>query len=271
MRLLLIAFKNSHGAIRLQEEVSKAGVDLVLYDPHELPGVFLEIDPADFDVLYIRQFYTEDRAVTEILDLAKRFKAGGKRVIDSVLAEDDYAKSNKFQNLEILSNANFPVPQSVRLSDIDQLQYPLVIKWQYGFGGKHIYYIEEKNQLDIVTKEFPENELFAQEFIPAKYEYKVYCIGYKSLPFILQYKINPITRVSDLDVVKIIPKDELPYLVGIAERASRILGREISKVDVLETERGLVVLEVNRCPGGKVYEEATGQEYFKALLDYLSH
>lgn len=269
MRLLLIAFKNSHGAIRIQEEASKVGIDLVLHDPNEPADIFTKINPADFDVLYVRHFYTQEKVVPEILDVAKRFQAAHKRVIDQCVAGDDYLLYNKYYNLEILSKAGLPVPASVRLPHIDQLTYPVVVKWQYGFGGKQIYYIEQKNQIDVVIKQFPEKELFAQEFIPAQYEYKVYCIGYKSVPFILQYKINPTTRVSDLDVVKVIPKEELPYLVDIAERASKILGREVSKVDVLETEKGLTILEVNRCPGAKVYEEATDGGYFKVILDYL--
>lgn len=270
MRLLLIAFKNSHGAIRLQEEAVRAGVDLILRDPNESSDAFIKINPADFDVLYVRHFYTQEKAVPEILDLATRFQAAHKRVIDQRLVDDDYLLYNKYYNLEILSKAGLPVPASVRLPDIDQFSYPVVVKWHHGFGGKHIYYIEEKKQLTEVVNKFPTNELFAQEFIPARYEYKVYCIGYKSLPFILQYKINPTTRVSDLDIVKVIPKEDLPYLADIAEQASKILGREISKVDVLETEKGLIILEVNRCPGGKVYEEVVKDDYFRRVLKYFA-
>ena len=56
----------------------------------------------------------------------------------------------------------------------------------------------------------------------------------------------------------------------IAEKASKVLGRELSKIDILEDYMGkLYILEVNRFPGLKSFEELTGFNVAGEFVKYL--
>ncbi len=56
-----------------------------------------------------------------------------------------------------------------------------------------------------------------------------------------------------------------------AERAARVTGLQIAGVDMLRSNRGPLVLEVNASPGLEGIEQATGIDVAGAILDSLEH
>lgn len=64
--------------------------------------------------------------------------------------------------------------------------------------------------------------------------------------------------------------DTIQKVVALAERAARVLGRELAKVDILEDQRGnLFVLEVNRWPGFQNFEKLSGYNVAWEFVSYL--
>jgi len=55
----------------------------------------------------------------------------------------------------------------------------------------------------------------------------------------------------------------------MALRACRILGLEVAGVDVMESRRGPVIIEVNSSPGFEGIERATGLNIAGAVLRYV--
>jgi glutathione synthase/RimK-type ligase-like ATP-grasp enzyme len=173
----------------------------------------------------------------------------------------------------------------------DTRAYPYILKWVYGFGGQHVYLVRTKEDYNRVVQKYPLEELLVQEFIEAQYEYKVMTVGYTSLPVVLKIKTSgssfrpdfknytvchpELDSGSSMNDRTILDSsfrwnDTTQKVVALAERAARVLGRELAKVDILEDQRGnLFVLEVNRWPGFQNFEKLTGYNVAGEFVRYL--
>ena len=80
-----------------------------------------------------------------------------------------------------------------------QMDFPLILKWQYGFGSHHVFLVADSNRLEEIVSLYPKDELIVQEYVEADCEYKIITVGYKSLPLITKYTIHATQKVSDLD------------------------------------------------------------------------
>ena len=59
-------------------------------------------------------------------------------------------------------------------------------------------------------------------------------------------------------------------MIALAERAARVLGRELAKVDIIQDAEGeLFILEVNRWPGFQNFEKLTGYNVAGEFVGYL--
>ncbi len=60
-----------------------------------------------------------------------------------------------------------------------------------------------------------------------------------------------------------------PALSNLARRATETLGLEVAGVDILESSRGPLVIEVNASPGLAGFEEATGVDVAARFLQHV--
>lgn len=272
MKILLISPKYVYATRRLIDEAAKIGMELEVLDVLELAERKFQIDLNNYDALYIRQAYPYFQ---QIVRLAQDFKKFGKRVIDGNIAEGDLGLG-KMQTYTTLKRAGLPLPRTWRLSKKERKGniFPCIIKWDYGFKGREVFLVKSQSQLARIEGKFPKAELLVQEFVPADYEYKVITVGYKSLPEVLRFAMSPKTFRPDFTNYEIIhqPSPDLSAkrAVALAEKSARLLKRELAKVDLLEKDGKFYVLEVNRWPGLKSFEELTHYNVAGNFLAYLS-
>jgi glutathione synthase/RimK-type ligase-like ATP-grasp enzyme len=273
--ILLISPKQVYATKRFIEEAKKLKVALKAFDAKDLAKKGFKIDITKYRSLFIRQGWPY---VKEIISLAKRFQAAGKKVVDTSITTGSLGR-DKWADYQKLKAAGLPMPKtkSLILNPLS-LTYPWVLKWNYGFKGRGVFLIENKNQLQPVLKKYPKEELLMQEFIPAEYEYKIITVGYKSLPVILRFKIDEKTKRPDFNTACSVPIYRLSKrpingratnIIEIAEKASKVLRRELAKVDILEAQGKFYILEVNRWPGLQSFEELTEYNAAQDFLKYL--
>jgi len=56
-----------------------------------------------------------------------------------------------------------------------------------------------------------------------------------------------------------------------AVRAAEVLGLNVAGVDLLRSNRGPVVVEVNSSPGIEGMEQASGRDVASAMIEFLEH
>lgn len=260
MRLLLISPKPAYATRRLQAEVIKQDIELTLFDIKDLVARDFLIDPADFDAVFIRQAYPEfDR----VINLAKQFTEAGKVVVDHSIAAGDIGLG-KSTALNRLAEQGVIVPKPVT-----ETSFPLVAQWVYGFGGKHTYLVQNKNDLTKVKQLYSSEEIMFQEFIVAEFEYKVLTVGYKALPVIIKLKTNHNKFLPDFKKYEVISPASVPAVVELAEKSAKILKRELAKADILAVGNQYYLLEVNRWPGLRYFETMTEYNIASEFLSYI--
>jgi glutathione synthase/RimK-type ligase-like ATP-grasp enzyme len=312
--ILFISPKTVYFTRRLKQEAQSRGVVLDALDVNDLAKLNFEIDVSKYQALYARFCYPY---FEQIIELAQKFIGAGKKVVDAAIAEGNLGLG-KMADYEKLSRADIPVPKTEKFLQAAQWQYPCIVKWDYGFGGKEVCLVKNPADLHRATEFLPPEELLLQEFIPAEYEYKVVTVGYKSLPVVLRFAVDQNNWRPDFgktDVIyapttpsrqgrdtpprqggeaprssaisgqvrslsslseeesppqagEVVGADKVQKIVQIAEQSSRLLKRELAKVDILESNGKFYVLEVNRCPGLKSFEELTG---YNAVADFLKY
>jgi glutathione synthase/RimK-type ligase-like ATP-grasp enzyme len=239
-----------------------------------------KIDLKKYDVLYVRSPYLKGspKYFPQIVKLAKEFKKAGKKVVDANIAKGKLGQG-KWVDYQALKKAGLSIPKTSVLSKKTiPKAWPFILKWIYGFKGRNVFLIQNQKQFDQAFEKYPKGELLVQEFIKAEYEYKVMTVGYKALPIILRFKIDKSGFRVDFKSACSVPiygpsgKPINRHATGIAklaERASKTLGRELAKVDILEAKGKLCILEVNRFPGLDSFEELTKYNVTREFLKYL--
>jgi glutathione synthase/RimK-type ligase-like ATP-grasp enzyme len=277
MRILAISSKETYAARRLLAEALVSNCNFVVMPIGELASRQFEVDPEEFDVLYVRNPY-QDRSgkyLSGVVDLAKKFKNAGKKVVDAVIA-NGMLGGGKWDDYEALLSNGLPIPKTEMYNEQSQIlkQERFILKWIYGFKGKNVYLAKKG---DRILSQHPYSELMLQEYVDAEFEYKVMTVGFKALPVILKFAINPKTKrpdfekyqVMDLSVTKW--DETLNEAVRLAELSSKVLGRELAKTDILERRGRLYVLEVNRFPGLDSFERLTKFNVAKEFMLYLQN
>jgi len=287
--ILIISSKIGYVVKRLAQEAKKMKQSIKVFPANQLSGIQIK----DFDVLYIRNPYINGspKYIPHIIRLAKKFKKAGKKVVDANVALGNLGKG-KWEDYKRLMKAGLPIPRTQILSRRTiPKTWPFILKWVYGFKGKNVYLIKNQKHFNEVFGKFPKGELLVQKFIPAQYEYKIITVGYKALPVVLRFAIHPITKRPDFESYKVLQfgppllarrgaggeverlhfnkTKKLLKLITLAQKASKALGRELSKVDILESRGKFYILEVNRFPGLDSFEELTKYNVTKRFLEYL--
>ncbi len=268
---MVISNKNSYASQRLEAEAENSGHQLDILDMESLLDRRFQIDPEPYRVLYIRDPYYRESAryLPEIVKLARDFKAAGKRVVDAAIAEGALGRG-KWEDYQKLTQEGLPIPQTGLLSaEAAAEAFPFILKWNFGLRGRNVFLMRNPEDLLLKSRAHPQSEWLVQEFIRAEFEYKVVTVGYKSLPVVLKFAMNAKINRPDFKHYEVFASDAAAEIVSLAEAAARALGRELAKIDILESSGKFYILEVNRFPGLKSFEQLTKYNAIMGFLAYL--
>ena len=283
--IYIISSKNVYAAERLLREVRSKKHEVRILDINDLLSCDFKFVINQGYVLYVRNPYFNGRAryLPRIIKLAKSFKAQGGRVVDANITRGDLGKG-KWEDYKKLMKVALPITRTWKyesrimnygsaLSTKHLALSIFIIKWIYGMKAKGTFLIKQKSDFKKIPIMIPTKELMAQDYIEADYEYKVITIGYKALPVILRFKFNKKSGRVDFGSHKTLVKNKnnnkYNEITQIAEKASKTLGRELAKVDILEKAGKFYILEVNRFPGLESFEKLTKYNVFGKFLEYL--
>jgi ribosomal protein S6--L-glutamate ligase len=183
-----------------------------------------------------------------------------------------------------LSEKNIPIPRTVSLSESTEINEPLlsellgappyVVKLVQGRKGIGVVRIDSltslRSQLDLLRE--LGQECIIQECVrlPVVRDIRVLVVGGRAVAALTRTVSTPHEFRSNLAAGGKAEKCELtPIITHLAEGAANALGLDVAGVDILESPKGPLVIEVNLSPGLKGFE-ITGQMFaVDAIFEYL--
>ena len=150
---------------------------------------------------------------------------------------------------------------------------PMVIKLLSGTQGKGVVLGETPTSAASIVDAFRglEAHFMVQEFIKEAggTDMRCFVIGGKVVAAMMrkgkegEFRSN-LHRGGSATVVKITPEER-----STAVRAARIMGLNVAGVDLLRSNHGPVVMEVNSSPGLEGIEKATGKDVAGMIIDFV--
>jgi glutathione synthase/RimK-type ligase-like ATP-grasp enzyme len=170
--------------------------------------------------------------------------------------------TNKIYLAELLANNRIPTPLTVivRPDSLDELEatipYPIVLKVPDGAFSRGVFKVENRRELENQTRKlFKESDLLlAQEFTYTEFDWRVGILNRRVL-FVCQYYMSKehwqvVDHANgDQGLHKTFLAEEAPKkVVETALKAASLIGNGFYGVDIKETPKGMLVIEVNDNP-----------------------
>ena len=150
---------------------------------------------------------------------------------------------------------------------------PVVIKLLEGTQGIGVVLAETRKAAESVIEAFMglKANILVQEFVKEAGGSDIRCfvVGNRVVAAMKrqapegEFRSN-LHRGGSASLVKITPKERATAL-----RAARVMGLNVAGVDILRSERGPVVMEVNSSPGLEGIERATGKDVAGLIVEFL--
>lgn len=150
---------------------------------------------------------------------------------------------------------------------------PLIVKVMNSTQGKGVLLAETNKAAESLINAFRdlETDFLVQEFIKEAGGSDIRCfvIGDKVIAAMMrkakegEFRSN-LHRGGTANVVKLTPEER-----ALAVRTSKIMGLDVSGVDIVRSHRGPLVLEVNSSPGLEGIEKATGKDVAGAIIRHI--
>ncbi|SHF73148.1 SSU ribosomal protein S6P modification protein [Salegentibacter echinorum] len=188
---------------------------------------------------------------------------------------------DKLRSLQVLSRAKIGLPKTVFTNysrDVSGLieqagGTPLVIKLLEGTQGVGVVLADTKNAAESVIEAF--NGLQARVIVQ---EYIKEAKGADIRAFVVdghvvgamkrqgkegEFRSN-LHRGGSAEIVELSDEEEIA-----AVKATKAMGLGVAGVDLLQSSRGPLILEVNSSPGLEGIEKATGKDIAKSIIRYI--
>jgi ribosomal protein S6--L-glutamate ligase len=240
------------------------------------PAVLLEGERLRFDAIIPRigasvTFY--GTAVVRQFEMMGLFTANDSQAI---------ARSrDKLRALQLLSRVGVGLPVTGFARDTRDTRgllealggAPLIIKLVEGTQGKGIVLAETDQTAETVIDSFRQlrANILVQEFIREAdgCDIRAFVVGTRVVGAMMrrakdgEFRAN-LHRGGTAEEIKLEPEER-----KMATRAARALGLGVAGVDLLRSNHGPVVLEVNSSPGLEGIEKATGKDIAGEIIRYL--
>jgi ribosomal protein S6--L-glutamate ligase len=276
----------NHSTRSLSEAALTAGHTAEILDPF---GFYLHIGGTgnhityegkpveDFDVIVPRLSRTTARYGEEVV---AHFEWIGTPVINR--AKPIAAARHKFHSLRILAQHGLPVPPSLTVGSTTFLEnavaemgnYPFILKPFYGTHGRGVMLLDTPTSLTSAVDALCDlhQDYVIQPFIAEAdgIDIRILVVGNEAIAAMKrsappgEFRAN-IHKGASGEAVTL--PEEYTHL---AIEATAALELEIAGVDLLETNEGPVVLEVNPSPGFEELESVTGINIADAIIEFAT-
>ncbi len=252
-------------------------VGLVFGNGKTLTYKGVEINPDDYDVLFVRPGFNADPSINA--SIIKQFQLAGFYVINGYIGV--FRAKNKIRTLQMLNHFKIPVPKTLVVEDLKILEqaatefrFPVIIKTIYGTHGRGVFLAESMRSLAPIVEYLISREkgpISLQEYIKeAKgQDLRVFVLGNKVVAAMSRVAKSGEFRANFHKGGSVNVADLSPEEKKIAIRASQVMGLDVSGVDILRTKTGPKIIEVNSNPGLEGISLASGVYVAGKIVDFI--
>jgi ribosomal protein S6--L-glutamate ligase len=190
---------------------------------------------------------------------------------------------DKLRSLQLLSRKGVGMPTTAfahSSKDIDGIIQevggaPLVIKLLEGTQGKGVVLAETKKAAESVIQAFMKlnANILVQEYIKEAGGADIRCLVVGNKVIAAMERQGPpgefrsnLHRGGKAKLVKLTPLER-----RTASKAAKVMGLNVAGVDLLRSEKGPLVMEVNSSPGMQGIESATGKDVAGMIIEFIEN
>ena len=257
----------------LLEELERRGVNIVRIDDRE---IFMDLDKpwTNCDVVL-------ERAINHLRALYVLRILNGWSVPTVNTYEVANTCGDKLLTSTALVNAGVPSPRTVMaftpesaLEAIDELGYPVVMKPAVGSWGRLLAKINDRDAAEAILEHkvtlgsFHHGAFYIQEYVnkPGR-DIRAFVVGDETICAIYRDSPHWITNTARGGKASNCPVT--PELDELCVRAARAVGGGVVAIDLFESERGLLVNEVNYTMEFRNSIDTTGVNIPARIVDYV--
>lgn len=235
-----------------------------------------EFNPGDFDAIIPRIGASVSFYGTAVV---RQFEMMGTYCVNESVAIS--RSRDKLRSTQLLSRKGVGIPVTAFANSPDDVNglirevggAPLVIKLLEGTQGIGVVLAETKKAAESVIQAFMgvKSNILIQEFIKEANGSDIRCfvVGGKVIAAMQrtapagEFRSN-LHRGGSAELVKLTPKER-----AVAVKAASIMGLNVCGVDLLRSDRGPLIMEVNSSPGLQGIEEATGKDVASMIIEFI--
>jgi len=191
---------------------------------------------------------------------------------------------DKLRSMQLMARAGIPMPKTVvsrNVEDIDELiddvgGTPVIIKLATGTHGNGVVLAETKKAAKSVLQAlYMHNEdgtnILIQEFIKEAEgsDIRAFVVGGRVIASMKRQSVDDDFRSNFHKGGSATPIKLTDEERRIAIKAAKSMGLNLAGVDIMRSDRGPLVLEVNASPGFEALEGATGRDVAGAIIEYV--
>lgn len=270
---------------RFFEEAVKNGHKTSVYPP---AGLSLHIEKKGSEIFYRKK----QIAIPEIiiprvgqkktlytLAIIKQFEIMGAVTLNPT--QGIRRSRDKLRSLQVLAQHNVPVPKTFSLDDLSEIDIaiasvegpPVIIKVTEGTQGVGVILAESKRSARSILESLIQQgqHVLVQEFIEESSgrDIRVIVLGNEVIASMQRSSIGDefrsnVHRGGTSSQVDLTIESKRMAIVAV-----RALGLRFAGVDLIESNRGPLIMEVNPSPGLEGIETSTGENVAKAAIQYL--
>ncbi|MFX0148797.1 MAG: RimK family alpha-L-glutamate ligase [Candidatus Hodarchaeota archaeon] len=266
----------------LSEEFKKIGYDIQYFIPSKFiakisissfESQFKNLEPR---AALVRGFgAAQTQKIFFRLDLLSAIEEYNIKLINS--RESLEIASDKFLTSLFLEKNNVSTPKTIvcedpsdALSSFEELGGDIVLKPLYGSRGVGITRINDRGFAENVINTLGQlNEIFyLQEFIEHyNRDIRILVLGEKVIAGM--YRVSNNWKTNIHAGARMEPIELTSEMKKLAIKAAKVTKTEIAGVDIVESERGLLVLEVNSIPGFTALQKVTDINLAEEIVKFF--
>lgn len=191
---------------------------------------------------------------------------------------------DKLQSMRLMQEAQLPVPRTVLVSSLDELAaavdavggYPVVIKISKGTQGRGVILVENRATARAVLSVFfrhGQRPILIQEFIDEARgrDIRLFVVGNRCVAAMERSAATGEFRANLHRGGMATPYEPDAQTERLALQAASLHNLGVAGVDLINSDRGPLLLEVNSSPGLEGIEHASQVDVAGAIMRFLEH